>query len=695
MNVFVCATFADLRRERDAVNEAILRLKHQHNSMEYFGARPHRPVTTCLDEVRKSDVLVVIVGSMYGSTTPPKDLSFTETEYEEGYGLGKQCLVYLRDENVKILPVHVESEPNNIPRLKRFKALLKSRHTIATFKRPTDLALQVAADLSQLFVKRVADISDSGEISKTLEPTVQTMSARELPSSPMYRDLNNNLDMVSVGVRQHLNSENCSIFLVSEDQPEYLKLVSQSGGRPQHSPLIPIQSILKGGLTGHIAEKGELFNDHGPSLRNNPYATGKPPQHLHSKECFSLLAMPIKDRKGKLFGLVKVENKTAPGVKPGPAAHAKSARVPSLLGDDIYFTDADENIIRILANDIVLTFDTLRMTEAFRVLIGRLNRNPTLQEFFHEVLTQVRRLTGADRGDIIWWNEEKQQLSLWAAIPEGKLRVGDLMPERSVASKVIGSGQERRIPDVTVVDDYYCCDERTVSEVVVPVKYGNPPKSLGALNAEWFEDAAYDSQDVEILQYSAELVALGANIIESKDRDQAIAFRDLQLVIGNMQKQTSPEEILRQVLYALVSSNFDRARIFKYILQDDSFECLDSMGVEELGSFKGYVIRANRNKYAQFTLSEWQTNPAAAVREPQKMFGPDPNAEGLHKPAELPWAIAPLVVLGKLYGYIAADNAKNRRPILAKDLRRMDLFTTLTAQLIDNILSGPQKVGRR
>ena len=229
---------------------------------------------------------------------------------------------------------------------------------------------------------------------------------------------------------------------------------------------------------------------------------------------------------------------------------------------------------------------------------------------------------------------------------------------------------------------------------MLPVKHGNPPKTLGALNAEWFKAAAFDEQDIEALKHLADFVALGAGLIESRNQGQAAAFRDLQLVIGNLQKQESPIEVLRQVLYALVSSNFDRARIFKYIPEDESFECLDSMGVEEAGTFNGQTINAGASKYAKFTLQSWQENPSAAIRDPRnpRMFGADPYAALLRKPSDMPWAVAPLVMMGRLYGYIAADNGRTRRPISAKDLAHMDLFSTLTAQLIYNLLKLPQKV---
>ena len=108
LTVFVCSTYADLIEEREAVLQVIRKLQHQHDSMEFFGARTDLPIETCLEEVRRSDVLVVIVGHRYGSLVPEMGISFSEAEYREGHSLGKPCLVYLRDENVPILPTYLE-----------------------------------------------------------------------------------------------------------------------------------------------------------------------------------------------------------------------------------------------------------------------------------------------------------------------------------------------------------------------------------------------------------------------------------------------------------------------------------------------------------------------------------------------------------------------------------------------------------
>jgi len=117
--------------------------------MEFFGARAEQPIETCLQEVRASDVLVVIVGHRYGSIVPELGISYSEAEYSEGFRHGKPCLVYMRDENVPILPKHMERDPEKLKLLERWKETLQSRHTVAAFQDGSRLAVQVAADLAR------------------------------------------------------------------------------------------------------------------------------------------------------------------------------------------------------------------------------------------------------------------------------------------------------------------------------------------------------------------------------------------------------------------------------------------------------------------------------------------------------------------------------------------------------------------
>ena len=120
--------------------------------MEFFGARPGRPIDVCLDEVRDSDLLVVIVGLKYGSLPPDMGVSYSQAEYEEGVRLDKPCLVYLRDDEVPILPKYVERDPDKLRLLEAWKAALNARHTVAKFEDWPRLAVQVAADIGHFLL---------------------------------------------------------------------------------------------------------------------------------------------------------------------------------------------------------------------------------------------------------------------------------------------------------------------------------------------------------------------------------------------------------------------------------------------------------------------------------------------------------------------------------------------------------------
>ncbi|MCJ7566943.1 MAG: TIR domain-containing protein [Anaerolineales bacterium] len=172
--VFLCSTYTDLTEEREQILRAIQKLQLQHDSMEFFGARANQAIETCLEEVRRSDLLVVVVGHKYGSIVPDRDLSFSEAEYVEGHRLGKPCLVYIRSDEVPVLPKFVERDPDNLRRLERWKSILRERHTVAHFTDPNDLALQVSADISRT-VHSLQEAQSEGKLATP--PSLESMMA--------------------------------------------------------------------------------------------------------------------------------------------------------------------------------------------------------------------------------------------------------------------------------------------------------------------------------------------------------------------------------------------------------------------------------------------------------------------------------------------------------------------------------------
>ena len=179
LTVFVCSTYSDLSEEREAVLDAIRRLQLQHDSMEFFGARSDVPIETCLSEVRRSNMLVVIVGHRYGTMVPNRDVSFSEAEYSEAHRLRKPCLVYMRSDDVPVLPKHIERDPEKLRLLENWKSTLQSRHTVAPFRESHDLAVQVAADIGRT-IHEIGEASKTREEARADSPTIVLEEVTEL-----------------------------------------------------------------------------------------------------------------------------------------------------------------------------------------------------------------------------------------------------------------------------------------------------------------------------------------------------------------------------------------------------------------------------------------------------------------------------------------------------------------------------------
>lgn len=153
--VFICSSYEDLREEREAVMDAIRRLRLKHETMEFFGAHPGQPLETCMAQVAQSDFLVAIVGHRYGSRVPELDISYSEAEYREARRLDRPCLVYIRSDDEPVPPRFMEMDPDGLRSLLAWKKVLRSRHTVSEFRGGADLAATVEKDLS----RQLADLA--------------------------------------------------------------------------------------------------------------------------------------------------------------------------------------------------------------------------------------------------------------------------------------------------------------------------------------------------------------------------------------------------------------------------------------------------------------------------------------------------------------------------------------------------------
>jgi hypothetical protein len=150
LHVFVCSTYRDLVSERNAVLDGLEGLGDQFPSLTFYCPRSIQPLDAAKEEIRRSDVLVMIVGHLQGVIAPGMDVPHGEAEYNEGAAQGKPVLVYLRDPKSGLYPAHFEREPARTAQLKAFREKLESHHGAKVFEDIYSLVSLVTQDLFKL-----------------------------------------------------------------------------------------------------------------------------------------------------------------------------------------------------------------------------------------------------------------------------------------------------------------------------------------------------------------------------------------------------------------------------------------------------------------------------------------------------------------------------------------------------------------
>ncbi|WP_036503190.1 DUF4062 domain-containing protein [Novosphingobium sp. AP12] len=83
MRIFISSLITGFEAKRAAARRAATTLRHEPVMAEDFGAQPNSPQIACLQGLRTSDVVVLILGEHYGFVPPNSTLSATHQEYRE------------------------------------------------------------------------------------------------------------------------------------------------------------------------------------------------------------------------------------------------------------------------------------------------------------------------------------------------------------------------------------------------------------------------------------------------------------------------------------------------------------------------------------------------------------------------------------------------------------------------------------
>ena len=148
--LFISSTFRDLQPHRNQIWKVIQDFDANITGMEVFGARKSTPLQTCLKEIEESDIYIGVISMCYGSIDEITGKSFTQLEYEKAKDEGLEILIYLIDESSgEIKTGNIDFGDKNL-RLKSFKRILKSNHTVDFFVNEIDLGQKLFRRLESL-----------------------------------------------------------------------------------------------------------------------------------------------------------------------------------------------------------------------------------------------------------------------------------------------------------------------------------------------------------------------------------------------------------------------------------------------------------------------------------------------------------------------------------------------------------------
>jgi len=143
-NIYVSATFQDLKTYREAVKEAIRGLGHVDIAMEYYVAEPTRPLVRCLNDVRRCDLYVGLFARRYGFVPPGSERSITEQEYHAALKHGKDVLCFLLRDEVQ-WPAEFIDQGEAARKLKALRDEISVNYLTGFFSTPDELATRVSA----------------------------------------------------------------------------------------------------------------------------------------------------------------------------------------------------------------------------------------------------------------------------------------------------------------------------------------------------------------------------------------------------------------------------------------------------------------------------------------------------------------------------------------------------------------------
>ena len=354
------------------------------------------------------------------------------------------------------------------------------------------------------------------------------------------------------------------------------------------------------------------------------------------------------------------------------------------------FDEQDLNTLQRLAEYAAVAIQVVGHGTRYRGLVQQFTApSPPRDELPHSILESVRDIYGFDAGVIYIVDHIDQVLRCSAYMgcehvnvdPKEQLiyRFDDL----AIATKVLreNQGYFSHNPatdpkfDPTGVRIFQICGPL----IAVPMSFGD--KAVGVLVVWSRQNHLITPAHIERLEPFARIAAANVAIAES-ERRRSVVLKAIQNILTQMQSELDVKKNLGVILHGVLAAGFDRVRLFKREGDTHNLIYVDSLGMEAPDKLARVTIAVEGNPYLK-DLSTPLVEPIARIYTTD-MHGQTPAGLAFDRPDDLPWVVMPLVILGRLHGYIGADTKHTRREITQENLDYVTLLGVLAAQAIAN-----------
>lgn len=148
MKFFISSTYSDLKNIRqvaiNTIESLISGVTGQIAAMEYFAASPEDSKSVCLEELRRSDIVIGIYANRFGWTSDD-GRSMTEIEFDEAKVQGKPILAFVEN--------HIDDNAEEQQKRFLYEKVLQPDITCAKFDldKPEDFAKRLNDTLKEYF----------------------------------------------------------------------------------------------------------------------------------------------------------------------------------------------------------------------------------------------------------------------------------------------------------------------------------------------------------------------------------------------------------------------------------------------------------------------------------------------------------------------------------------------------------------